>query len=1304
MAGFVAALPLEVVDPWGHSVEVERGFLIAGGVDPGTGAVLDDVWLFDATNLGVQNRPEGGDPAIGCPWISLVGGLPEGIFDGFLYWEDSGQRFVLVGGTGQDALGNRSARDHALRLDPSGIAAGTGFAPVTVRDRVPVDGAYHFEWYPDPLCIDPPLNTCWSLDSASCEPLTTCAWDPCSNAPVDPSCCVAESHPDLPVPGNFLLGCIEDPECHPDADLDGVVRAEVFAPGGAQMAGAYDPVSDTLSLHGGTTACVQAGCDPMGPIPPSCAPWAALIDADRAERCGGFALANRAQLVRYAGGTGGLGGVPLVSAPSLDVVRPPGWPVDSSWGLRQAAAVHLGLDWDFALRGWARSVPGEPDEPKPLQVLVGGTVSQQLAPATTHELLETDEADDCDGPLYNDGSWLPDPVSDADSGASDAVLGLLGSSYELMSLLPQGMRGAAAVRVQPDALLIAGGRGLGSGPSDELMLYDDYGVEPYLVGDVGPRFGAGLAYDPVGQVAYLYGGSELDAGVTEIRSQRTTHPNASSVFDVDSGELELVFVPDVGTPGDLSAGRWEAEVAWELTHHCTTPQGPLVDAQTLDDAVSGCWADELTVYVPIEHDPAGVQLTIDMGTYAGPLTVLLDDVVVAGGKLVALRYRLPQYLADGDALTVIGTVPLLPVSEAHSTPSPAAGAPTCGAQSGYLECVEDVYGLFAFPYGAPAAPGDCPTAQGFQLSGLPLVPDLGGGVAEAFYMEWPLGDIRVLPPPGFGVLAPGQQQLAAPGGLSCSRLQFDHVVTRDDELPGSFFYEVEGTCFALGATETVRMNDAVLGLHLVMLETLEERAQFAERGTVFEVHVDRCLRPAATADVDAHLLGGVQADVAELVARMGPSRLSSAKLALVRPPEGLSGVGGVSWHGVSISAAFEPSGALLTRPPDYAVGSSLPPVDYRAVLVHEAVHQWVGVGRTLSGSTEWLREAFPTLVETVLYPSSGDSGERLFRGVTYIVGSTFFAGGIGQDLEQHADLSQEPVLSRQLRDFVGPYTLAQLHHASLTSSARLDADVWAEWAALWAAGPLHGLLSEADVRASIAGPHGLPQFYDEWVEGNRVGTPLLGLERFVWDPGGSPPRTEAVVRQVQVAGLGWPRFTDAPFYLGCTPVADDTLPAFDLCGATKVGLTGHPPMSMGGMLDHPIALVPEPGLPAGMAPMPAWVGLLANHNLLPERVPFAEISDGVSPRMYLDTRAAVPTWTVHPAAVVPGATADGDGYPPASDCDPGDGAYHPGAPDPPGGGRFETNRDYNCDGWPAEECQLRPLDRVHVPCWRGSFP
>ncbi len=66
---------------------VERGFVVTGGWSEASGALLNDLWLFDLTNAGASD----------CPWVNLGTSGP-GAASGSLSWDPTRQRLLYAGG------------------------------------------------------------------------------------------------------------------------------------------------------------------------------------------------------------------------------------------------------------------------------------------------------------------------------------------------------------------------------------------------------------------------------------------------------------------------------------------------------------------------------------------------------------------------------------------------------------------------------------------------------------------------------------------------------------------------------------------------------------------------------------------------------------------------------------------------------------------------------------------------------------------------------------------------------------------------------------------------------------------------------------------------------------------------------------------------------------------------------------------------------------------------------------------------------------------------------------------------------
>ncbi|MEQ1569968.1 MAG: hypothetical protein ABMA64_30320 [Myxococcota bacterium] len=1273
VAFFVTDEPIEVGARW-----VDRGFFVAGGV--GSSSILTDAWVYDV------GAPEGV-----CPWLlhsaAVFGDGAGGVARGAMaYLPDTEQLLIAGGVVDRGAYQASTMEVRLLNLASGGAGRFTvgGFGPPDAATVTILD---------DPFCASPtwPCDyyvaggwpECWSTT----EPV-----DACTGA-LQGSCGAWAAAPAV---------CAAGPTCEA-ADLDvldpdlGLFARSALVDGLADSA-LIEGASGAVHLFGGVGAC-------SGACPES---WAAVLDLGHdghAESAHAVGSAGRWDLVPSTGSY--FNAAPAGATAEL---RADLWPPDASVGLRGAAGVSTGLDWDPSARRWVA-------EGVRRDLLFGGTSHQDVSPQVSFSVLPEDLTNfypQC--PVHLDvpvtPAWVPlelltgfepyHPALVVDPSASAA-------DYVGKSVTP-GMAprvNVAATRFDADAVVLYGGEEEvepGWFEATDVIQLVDVGVEPYVREDVGSvgtaTVGGAVVTDPFTRRAWAFGGNLTDAAVWSISHRDTViEPNGASTFEVLGMEQEIAQVS--GT--DLASSSWEVRYGYRLAHHCAqgAPPAPAWASPTRTDR---CFADRIVLEfrdqspgaAPDGAERASAVVEVRFGGAgawypAEPIGALAGDEDQDGmpddGVLVEPRipnlyrfyrsYRVPRTLADGDQLDV-----RVALSTSTSQPVPAKlDVRTNQAALSYAELGDDATQIV---YAGQALAR--PTAG-------PMVSEYAPGAEQA-----PLWRTHLLAPDGAAGIAPG-------GEVPCEEAAFELLEIAPD--PARSRCLVTGDGASRPFLQAILDDDDLIVLFVAggldLVGTIDGRISvWADPG------LSEGVRDDLVAYVSDPLPQQGPADLAWLEATLGPLPASSWVVVATRPPADAFGtpIVGVTFGGLTWLQDFGLDGEL-----DEGVGSVFPH-DWRSAMLHELAHAWFGYQvRKMEApdadgrDTTWVIEGMPSLLSTMRYPQSGgrdeilDNRRRFARAVNDIVWSRLKNDLLHRvehvPIQTDASYGFDDLAARVYT--VAPYLLSQLAFTAAATDADTPDPMTSvgRWTSVLAGAPLRELtrdLVKGYVDSEVAG------FWDAWLDdANSVGIPLVGPESLVVDGVGVGTLT---VRQWQVDWLGWPAFSDVPYVLGCAPEADPGVLAFDACTATETSWFDAKPATSGPAAPtFERTLSPDAGTGAyrlavlsGPSLLPGVSSYSVEHggNLLDQRSSFA------AARTWMTVCNGDTTGRCDPAtdSDVP---ADGvlddfdhDGHPDWSDCrrdsaspvPPGQ-VYFLAPEEPVGASPDQFTTDANCDGWPT---------------------
>lgn len=619
--------------------EIQRGFLLYGGMDPGSSfsnpVAFNDLWLYDLTSVDHEEA---------CHWYEISPSTGTPLFGGAMGYVEDSRTFAIVGGVevdGPDAVTTSELR--TLSLD----ALTDAFAIDDVLD----DLEYAVAEVGSPACSGSRTVTCYDGSCAVVESVSYI--DPCnppgSEVFTDLYCQATSS------PYEIYAACATDPQCTAGSEFQ-----SGFAGGIALAGGAFDYGAGTFVLHGGATGCLGT-CD---------ADHTDLFDMDL--------TSDQHLLDANAEFKATLNPITAaVSTTPMDTTSfsPSGWPDDASLGIHGLAGVAAGQEWSLESRRWTHSSGAI------TQILIGGTAWQDLVPSVQEET-ECVVAGDCGGC--------------AELGASSTVTGDVVCSDELDCLVPHAISAEssgsyssigssmevlldpAAIGLSGERVAVIGGRNDShtSGRDDVVVVDVSSGASEDGF-SMGPsRFGAGAVYDPVSRRGYVFGGSQTSSDVSELNFE-------------DSAAVNVGTWTATGYHAGLSfdGTNWEASASWDQEFVCTE---------------SHCYADEFMLHVPSNDAGELGSIDVDI-TYAdsGSVSHTISPLLVtttetwSGTEHRQLTYSLPVIVVSGESIHVSLSYERTSLNTSHDifeTYDAAAGwrlrsflyGPTSGPEVGYL--------------------------------------------------------------------------------------------------------------------------------------------------------------------------------------------------------------------------------------------------------------------------------------------------------------------------------------------------------------------------------------------------------------------------------------------------------------------------------------------------------------------------------------------------------------------------------------------------------------------------------------------
>ena len=1289
MAPFFAFPPLDV-----EGRPVERGFVVLGGVNT-VGTYLNDLWVFDLSLVDTDV----------CPWIQVldVGALEgvAGVAGATVGYDSDNREFVLGGGLEKYSGGTIVSGVSFWVATADALADGFEFAgdiplaDVTIEELSVTTG-------------DPNRASCFDTLPGTCSDKETDPDCPCFPGPAPGEC---PSRVDG-APVNACTGvivcsgnssftdaysaCWEDPSCLATATdvIPNGRMATVSAPGAGQALGAYDPVQNSLDLFGGTAGCGKGPCidwsgyEAVAPYENDNSGLLRVVgwEADFKE------MANRPGAVYYEDG--------VVDEYEVGLV-PDNWPASATAGVRRGAAV-VGATWSLGERGYVDSGS---------RLLVGGTYHQVLPPQSIWDADAADgdgdtgtpSDDGCLGaamtrvPARIDGVWAPTPWSAWFPGASEefwprealapALQKVSANSVSAEETeLPQLLSPAASL-AGFSTFLVAGGEDAAGVAQAKMWVVEDGNPEVQEITTGLPAMsGAGLAWDPVGQSALLFGGSSLD---TVFRARAPDSPPLVSpgTWDIVDASAEWRYV------GDKATGNWVFTGTYTMEASCEYFGAAPVDPNQ-DQAPLPCVMDQVVVHFPDGNFDGDAELepleNARLWQDATPADGETDPVEISGrwlldteldgtvegvldqGEKVGVRHsrtwRLAQGIPDGEEMVLVveldvQTVPL--AKELHTSTRYGARNVQVGSKTDLAPCPQStlkiMQGLAAFPgasIGAHMAPSETLPVKNIHILGYP-------------------GDDETGPDVGIG---PGAE-------VECDADDFPGFFDR----PGVAAPGLTGTCFH--AAEELPTD--VLGVRMLAAPGV------VKVGTSNHVQVWRaaCLKDGPVLDVHLGPSGAFAADQTWLEGLLGgPPPFASTTLVLMP--------GCTTCADSDARATTQPmqilvnnhaaDGTVLADPEGIEAELAIEPT-----LLHEYTHLYAGWGRKFP-EDRWFTEGVPMLIQITRYPDAGDDGYRLVKGHGAAVANALYGLDQPRDLRDPTlgDLAQETMYYHY-----APWVIGQ--------AVVLGAGAWGTDAEAWnQVGGLSNLLYQAgrppytaatstEVNNALWKTSNQSSFPSEWVDDVAVGVPVLGITGATLVAGTLTVTVEQVMHTANATAFErqsdgtqppapWPVTSAVPFRIACMGTA------WAGCTATEAGMVGQPDAVFGASKTVTIM---------GITDTAVEIALVANGRLFPGSWGAQAVSVGNNP---VDPRqrkiAGTRTWftvcaagSLDPRCV---GDVDQDGWFDADgvlfdvsgggDCNDGRADVYPGAPDAEVDWEFPVadpevpvyGVDRNCDGAP----------------------
>lgn len=735
--------PILLTSQGGNPVWVERGILVYGGADASTDALLSDLWLFDLSNPDVWDRSVGAasellaaaDPAdldAGlydyCRWHQLDSSGNPPLARGSMVYVPDLERFVVVGGWTEGG-GTSWTTGDVMALDLRDIEAGaTTFS--TLGAGLPTATA---TWHlnaalnsaGDVLCqgtytseiINFVGEHICTLSSSKC---TGCITYVSTVYGSGADCSAIYEVGQCPLAGGAYAACADDVYCTEGLTAE---QRSVASPGLAGHVALYDPVADRIRVFGGASGCAGEECGAYedaleeGQAGQPSERATLLNDVDLSIDPGTGAVTTVAvDRERFAAGAGEW------PTEELDA-----WPSQASPGVHQLAVALTGLSWDRSSHAWTGSAVAAFGK--------GGTRYTALAPyqrlVFPEGVPDTGDPGACawtDSCFQEPGEWLVIQVADDEGGEDDSLisatdgttridLSATSHDYDSSGLVSvsDAVRNAAMVATDPERLLLIGGRNSSGVTGDVVDI--ELGGASTVVADIGDRYGAGVAWDPVRRTAYVFGGSSDTSVRTVTYDDDPIARGSNSSFSM--GPVSV----DVQAPATDPSEPWTLDTKFDVTHTC-------------QDSAGGdqCFISWMFVYVPLRPGSSDlatleIELAFSDGTVTTPMVAGLYEME----EHRAVRYdlRLPRWLEDGESVSVSVRYQALPTA---------------------VERYQDAVGL------------ERPVLQVFSHSGiswdfllgsLPAWAGTGGGWEDSA-AQLVEADFTVDPPSGYAVTGNGQ--------------------------------------------------------------------------------------------------------------------------------------------------------------------------------------------------------------------------------------------------------------------------------------------------------------------------------------------------------------------------------------------------------------------------------------------------------------------------------------------------------------------------------------------------------------------
>lgn len=458
-------------------------------------------------------------------------------------------------------------------------------------------------------------------------------------------------------------------------------------------------------------------------------------------------------------------------------------------------------------------------------------------------------------------------------------------------------------------------------------------------------------------------------------------------------------------------------------------------------------------------------------------------------------------------------------------------------------------------------------------------------------------------------------------------------------------------------------------LNLFLFEALDFDQVRSVGGADFYVYRDPGLSASAGATIDGWLNGAFppppcrfDEDVTDLVSLLGAFPTGYHHVVLLRSADDTDFLDGFQNTGVAVVKPFDTLGAARAGTRRLC-----------KVGAHELAHAWFGerVDNGNNADAKWLVEGMASFAQLTLY-NSFHPGNTLTQAEKFIIERTL--EGKRTNLEELPRDDED----RSTEYLLAPYTLNQLYWVARARGVS-HAEFWAAWA-VWLDGFDYGdTFDVSDVRRAVIDVSGSTTFYDDWTFKDSLGIPMLGLTSLTLAPSASG---HVEITQVQnhmfgaATGEPWTVFRDVPYWLACSPQANENIPVFIACNDSyMLGMVQPPALTTGATTDT-LTLSLRPAL--GVDPTPLWMELVSGAGMVATRTGGENWSvGGLSGQK---TGFLVCVGDPLPACTTDG---DGDGHPQWGDCDDGHPLAYPFqlAPGEVAATSPYPEIDLNCDGW-----------------------